>query len=78
MKIKMPSERRWDYKSFFAEVKPTDKGKHYFCHPLQNNDNGHCFGCSNVGIKLRHPASGGYEEGNVDSGFPFSTDGDSD
>uniref|UniRef100_A0A0A9C6D0 DUF3615 domain-containing protein n=1 Tax=Arundo donax TaxID=35708 RepID=A0A0A9C6D0_ARUDO len=75
MNIKRSSKKRWAHESFFAEVKSTEDGKHYFCCQLQRNDNGHCFGCCNVGIKLMHPANGGYEEGTVDSGFPFDTDG---
>lgn len=39
---------------------------------------GNCFGCSNVGIDLKHPASGGYQEGNEHSGFPFDLHGDCD
>ncbi|TVU08808.1 hypothetical protein EJB05_42223 [Eragrostis curvula] len=59
MNIKMPLEKHWVNKPFFAEVV--------------------CFGCSKSGVRrLRHPANGGYEEGNLDSGFPFDTCGDSD
>ncbi|CAN6335064.1 unnamed protein product [Urochloa humidicola] len=63
----------WDYQLFFAEVKPTTEGKQFICYPLQHDDNGHCFGCRNVGIDLRHPTSGGYEKGEKGSGFPFDT-----
>ncbi|CAL5073461.1 unnamed protein product [Urochloa decumbens] len=73
MKVKMPSEKCWNKRTYFAEVKSTENGKHYFCCPVQLTDNGPCFGCHNVGINLKHPESGGYEEGNVDSGFPFDT-----
>ncbi|TVU08807.1 hypothetical protein EJB05_42222, partial [Eragrostis curvula] len=76
MKIKLPSERHWKEKTYFAEVKHKENEKQYFCCPLQRTDEGtwgHCFGCANVGINLKHPAQGGYEEGNEQSGFPFDT-----
>ncbi|TVU49027.1 hypothetical protein EJB05_00318, partial [Eragrostis curvula] len=70
------SSKSWDYQQFFAEVKSTEKGKLFFCCPLQPGEkNGHCFGCRNVGIDLSHPRSGGYQVGNEDSGFPFDSDG---
>uniref|UniRef100_A0A0E0IVS7 DUF3615 domain-containing protein n=1 Tax=Oryza nivara TaxID=4536 RepID=A0A0E0IVS7_ORYNI len=56
---------------YFAEVKLMDGEKHYFCCPLESFDNGHCHGCRNSGIDLKHPSNGGYEEGNADSGFSF-------
>ncbi|CAN6357068.1 unnamed protein product [Urochloa humidicola] len=77
--LKRPSTRGWDYQVFFAEVKSSEEGKQViFCCPLQSGENGHCFGCQNVGIELRHPESGGYEEGHEDSGFPFDSDSGSD
>ncbi|KAK3133770.1 hypothetical protein QOZ80_6AG0540800 [Eleusine coracana subsp. coracana] len=73
MKIKLRLKRRWEHKSFFAEVKYVANGKQYFCCPLKDTDDGHCYGCRKVGIKLIHPETGGYEEGYEGAGFPFDT-----
>ncbi|CAL4905068.1 unnamed protein product [Urochloa decumbens] len=76
--LKRPSTRGWDYQLFFAEVKSAENGKQVICCPLQSDENGHCFWCQNAGIELRHPESGGYEEGHEDSGFPFDSDSGSE
>ncbi|CAL4890930.1 unnamed protein product [Urochloa decumbens] len=76
--LKRPSTRGWDYQLFFAEVKSAENGKQVICCPLQSDENGHCFGCQNAGIELRHPESGGYEEGHEDSGFLFDSDSGSE
>ncbi|RLN34187.1 hypothetical protein C2845_PM03G02400 [Panicum miliaceum] len=40
MKVKMPSEKGWKKRTYFAEVKSTENGKSYFCCPLQPTDDG--------------------------------------
>ncbi|XP_052134164.1 uncharacterized protein LOC127752793 [Oryza glaberrima] len=71
MKSKGPDSYLEGSCRFFAEVKVVDGERHYFCCPIQPDDDGHCHGCQNSGIDLKHPSDGGYEEGNADSGFPF-------
>ncbi|XP_047050355.1 uncharacterized protein LOC124655522 isoform X3 [Lolium rigidum] len=72
--------------TFFAEVTPEDGDDCdvLCCRLLNDDDNGHCFGCENEGVDdLRHPAcKSAYVGGHEDRGFPFmensETEDDSD
>nr|XP_025881085.1 uncharacterized protein LOC107276763 [Oryza sativa Japonica Group] len=54
---------------FFAEVdflNCKEEKDVYLCCPLEENDNGYCFGCRVQHIKLRHPTSADYLGGHKD------------
>uniref|UniRef100_A0A0D9XM66 DUF3615 domain-containing protein n=1 Tax=Leersia perrieri TaxID=77586 RepID=A0A0D9XM66_9ORYZ len=53
---------------FFAETHSdcTDESDVYLCCPLEENDNGDCFGCRKCGVDLRHPIVADYFGGHRD------------
>lgn len=54
---------------FFAEVdflNCKEEKDVYLCCPLEENDNGYCFGCRVQHIKLRRPTSADYLGGHKD------------
>uniref|UniRef100_A0A0D3HGC7 DUF3615 domain-containing protein n=1 Tax=Oryza barthii TaxID=65489 RepID=A0A0D3HGC7_9ORYZ len=58
---------------FFAEVDLNCKEEKdvYLCCPLEENDNGHCFGCREWDVALQHPTSADYLGGHKDILFVF-------
>nr|AAK43501.1 hypothetical protein [Oryza sativa Japonica Group] len=59
---------------FFAETCPCCKEDSgiYLCCPLEENDNGKCFGCQKCGVELRHPTFADYFGGHRDICIIFS------
>ncbi|KAG2622827.1 hypothetical protein PVAP13_3KG011000 [Panicum virgatum] len=63
---------------YFAEVKQLSGVKSYFCCLLDQDDEGHCYGCKNQEMYgLKHPSTGCYEVGAADICWPFIDDTDS-
>ncbi|KAL6870989.1 hypothetical protein ACP4OV_014837 [Aristida adscensionis] len=77
IEVKHESSDVWSSELYFAEVKQLSGLKSYFCCPLEPSDEGHCYGCKSQDVSdLKHPTSGGYEEGHEDICWPFESDTD--
>ncbi|KQJ87487.1 hypothetical protein BRADI_4g11478v3, partial [Brachypodium distachyon] len=72
MKMKDPTSSGWRVELYFAEIMQMFGKKHYFCCPLESLEDGHCYGCKNQGVNdLKHPATGGFDQGCPASTFPY-------
>ncbi|KAM3254615.1 hypothetical protein ACQJBY_048226 [Aegilops geniculata] len=79
VKIKKHGSADWTSVMYFAEVRGIFMIKHYFCYPLDPDENGQCYACQNQGMHgLRHPSVGIFDCGKEDASFPYYCEEESD